>query len=200
MRRGARLKPPTRRERLIAAGREAFGRLPYDEVSVSDITAEAGVAHGLPFHYFGNKHGLYREVVRSLAAEMRVVHAVPTGLPPDEAVRHLLNRHLNYFERHPHILLGPVRSSLGVDPGIRAVFDDARWDGAVYLLELFGIREPGPVTRLLINGWLSYLDEILARWLTDQIMDRDEMIEALVAALHTTLESAGKVEAADRPR
>ncbi len=43
------IQPPTRRERVIAAGRDAFGRLLYDDVLISDIADSAGVAHGLHF-------------------------------------------------------------------------------------------------------------------------------------------------------
>lgn len=187
-------RAPTRRERLIAAGREAFGRLPYDEVSISGVAADADVAHGLAFHYFTNKRGFYVEVIRSLAAELRFVHAVPADLPPAAAVRWLTRRHVDYVERHPHILLGPLRHSLGVDPSIRQVFDDARWDGALHVLRLFAVQEPGPVTRLLMHGFMAYQDEILARWLVDRSLDADGVVEVLVAGLRTTLDSIRALE------
>ncbi|WP_039804600.1 TetR/AcrR family transcriptional regulator [Nocardia araoensis] len=181
-------KPPTRRDRVVAAGREAFGRLPYDEVLISDIADTAGVAHGLPFHYFKNKRGLYIAVVRSIAEEMKTIHAVPDSLPCDEAVRRLLHQHIEYFEKHAY-LLGPVRGSLGLDPSIHEVFDEVRWDGALYLLELAKIDDCGPVTQLLIQGWLAYIDEMIARWLAQPaILDREALIEVLVQMFNKTLD------------
>ncbi|MGY2093200.1 TetR/AcrR family transcriptional regulator [Nocardia gipuzkoensis] len=188
-------KSPTRRDRVVAAGREAFGRLPYDEVLISDIADAAGVAHGLPFHYFKNKRGLYIEVVRSIAEEMKTVHAVPEHLSRDEAVRKLLDQHIEYFEQHAYILLGPVRGSLGLDPSIHAVFDEVRWDGALYLLELAEIGDRGPVTQLLTQGWLAYIDEVIARWLTQPaVLDRDALIEVLMQMFDKTVDSINTFE------
>ncbi|WP_159850445.1 TetR/AcrR family transcriptional regulator [Nocardia sp. CY41] len=189
-------KPPTRRDRVVAAGREAFGRLPYDEVLISDIADTAGVAHGLPFHYFKNKRGLYIAVIRSIAEEMKTVHAVPDSLPCDEAVRRLLHQHIEYFEERAY-LLGPVRGSLGLDPSIHEVFDEVRWDGALYLLELAKIENYGPVTQLLIQGWMAYIDEMIARWLAQPaILDREALIEVLVQMFNKTLDEINELELA----
>ncbi len=181
----------SRRERLITAGREAFGRLPYDEVSISDIAEEAGVAHGLPFHYFKNKRGLYVEVVRSLAGQLRIVQHVPPGLTPEDAIRSVLNRHIDYLQEHPYLLLGPMGASVGLDPQVHHVFDEARWDGALYTLGLFGITEPDETTRLLVQGWLAYIDSVLARWLVQRAPDRELVVDAFLSVLSATLAAAG---------
>lgn len=52
------------RQRLIDAAVEAFSEQGYDEVAVADIAKAAGVAHGLLFHYFGNKRGIYLAALR----------------------------------------------------------------------------------------------------------------------------------------
>lgn len=188
-------KPSTRRERVVAAGREAFGRLPYDEVLISDIAERAGVAHGLPFHYFKNKRGLYIEVVRSIAEEMRTVHAVPGDLSRDEAVRRLLHQHIEYFEQHSHILLGPVRGSMGLDPSIHEVFDEVRWDGALYLLDLAGVGDRGAITRLLVHGWLAYIDEVISRYLIGPaVLEREALVDVMLNMFHTTLDSINTLE------
>ena len=44
-----------RREQLLAAGAELLGRRPYDEVSIEEIAAAAGVSKGLLYHYFPTK-------------------------------------------------------------------------------------------------------------------------------------------------
>lgn len=185
---------PTRRERLLAAGLDAFGRRPYEEVSLSDIAAEAGVAHGLPFHYFTNKRGFFLEVVRSVADEMRLVHAIPDDVPPAGAVRSLLNQHIDYFQDRPHTLLGPMRGNLVADPQVREVFDEARWDGALSMLNLIGIVEPTAGVRLATHAWLAYHDDVLTRWLVKPEFKRDQIVDLLLAALVSTLESVAILE------
>jgi AcrR family transcriptional regulator len=177
----------------MEAGREAFGRQAYEDVSLSAVAEEAGVAHGLPFHYFGSKRGLYVEVVRSVADELRIVHAVPPDLAPAEAMRQVLHQHIRYMEKHQHLLLGPM-GRFGLDEQVHEVFDEARWAGAMYALSLVGIDEASPETRLVMNGWLAYMDNVLARWLTDRGVDRTLIVEAFVQVLLATLESVRDYE------
>ena len=184
----------TRRERLLVAGREAFGRRTYDEVSLSDIAEEAGVAHGLPFHYFTNKQGFFVEVVRSMAGEMRVVHAVSADLPPASAVRSLLHQHVDYIQTRPHTLFGPMGSSLVADPRVREVFDEARWDGALATLSLVGINEPTAGVRLAMRAWLAFHDDLLTHWLLEPEFERERIVDLLFASLVATLESVTILE------
>jgi len=52
---GRRLGTVKRREQLLAAGAELLGRRPYDEVSLEEIAAAAGVSKSLLYHYFPTK-------------------------------------------------------------------------------------------------------------------------------------------------
>jgi AcrR family transcriptional regulator len=180
----------SRRERLLEVGRDAFGRQPYDDVSLSDIAKTAGVAHGLPFHYFSNKRGFYVEVVRSIADEMRIVHSQIGDFPPAAAVRDALHRHIDYFSARPHTLLDPMRSGLVADPRVREVFDEARWDGALSVLRMLGIDDPAPAVQLVIRAWQAFHDDLLSRWLVDPTFTRERIVELLFTSLVSVLESA----------
>ncbi|WP_301124679.1 TetR/AcrR family transcriptional regulator [Streptomyces cacaoi] len=190
---------PTRRELLLAAGRDAFGRMPYDEVSLSEVAQEAGVAHGLPFHYFKNKRGFFIEVVRSLAEEMRIAYDDLNGLPHGEALRAAINRHIDYFEQRPHVLLGPIRSNLVTDSRVRDVFEETRWDGALAVLRLIGIDEPTEGIRLLMRSWLAFHDELLVQWILERPVPRPALVEVLVAGLTSILGSVTLLEAGTGP-
>jgi AcrR family transcriptional regulator len=52
-------------------------RCPFDGVTVDEIADAAGVAHGLLFHYFGSKHGLYLEMMRNAAEQLEKIHLDP---------------------------------------------------------------------------------------------------------------------------
>lgn len=54
---------PNGRERLLAAAAQLFNRLGYASTSVREIVAAAGVTKPVLYHYFGNKEGIYREIV-----------------------------------------------------------------------------------------------------------------------------------------
>jgi AcrR family transcriptional regulator len=66
-----------RKEAILEAGVAIFGSVPYDEVSVDDIASRAGVAHGLVFHYFRNKRGLYLSVLQRTAGDLQQAQAPP---------------------------------------------------------------------------------------------------------------------------
>ena len=70
------------RQRLIDVAVHQFATKPYNEVWVSEIAGQAGVAHGLMFHHFGNKRGLYLEAVREISRRLfELQPADPEALP-----------------------------------------------------------------------------------------------------------------------
>lgn len=58
------------RQKLLAAGRKAFGTIGYAASSMDDFTAEAGLTRGALYHHFGDKEGLLRAVVEEIDSEM----------------------------------------------------------------------------------------------------------------------------------
>ncbi|MCK8779914.1 TetR/AcrR family transcriptional regulator [Rhizobium sp. NTR19] len=58
------------RQKLLSAGRRAFGELGYAEASMDDFTAKAGLTRGALYHHFGDKKGLFAAVVAEIDAEM----------------------------------------------------------------------------------------------------------------------------------
>jgi TetR/AcrR family transcriptional regulator, fatty acid metabolism regulator protein len=55
---------PSRRRRIREAAVHVFARKGYHDARVNDIAKEAGVAHGLVYHYFEGKEQLLQDVFR----------------------------------------------------------------------------------------------------------------------------------------
>ena len=55
---------PSRRRRIREAAVTVFASKGYHDARVSDIAREAGVAHGLVYHYFAGKEQLLQDVFR----------------------------------------------------------------------------------------------------------------------------------------
>ena len=98
--------PGARNEAILQAGVAIFGSVPYDEVSVDDIAARAGVAHGLVFHYFQNKRGLYLWVLRPEAGggPAAAAHAAGGAVVPAPAGT-------RDHQRPPRLHRGPSRDT-----------------------------------------------------------------------------------------
>ena len=92
--------PGERREDLLAAGLRLFSDRPYDELAIDDIAAEAGVAKGLLYYYFGSKRGFYVAIVQAAARELGARLDPDHSLPPAERLRRALDAYLVYVEEH----------------------------------------------------------------------------------------------------
>lgn len=58
------------RAKLVAAARDAFGRVGYANASMDDFTAGAGLTRGALYHHFGGKKGLFEAVIMQIDGEM----------------------------------------------------------------------------------------------------------------------------------
>jgi AcrR family transcriptional regulator len=75
---------PDRRAELLAIGRQLFAKHAYDELSIDDVAAAAGVAKGLLYYYFTSKRGFYLATIRAEADELLELAQPDPALPPAE--------------------------------------------------------------------------------------------------------------------
>ena len=66
-------------ERIVAAAAELFGRLPYDQVTLSAIADGAGVAIQTVMRRFGSKETLFIEVVEARGRLIRAARGSSSG-------------------------------------------------------------------------------------------------------------------------
>jgi AcrR family transcriptional regulator len=183
--------PGERREELLAAGLRLFSDRPYDELAIDDIAAEAGVAKGLLYYYFGSKRGFYVAIVQAAARELGARLDPDRSLPPAERLRRALDAYLVYVEEHSAGYRTLLAGGLGSDPEVRAIRDDQR--AFVMRLILDGIgqpRDPVPALRAALEGWLSFVEGVSLDWLLRRDLERDEVRGLLIAALGGALAAA----------
>jgi AcrR family transcriptional regulator len=193
----------SRREAILEAGVEIFGRTPYDQVSIDDLADHAGVAHGLLFHYFKSKRGLYLAALRRTADELRAIHAAPRrSTSPGRDVRAIINRHIDYIETHPQALLA-YSGGVGADPEARAILEESRWEGIMQILGAIGIDRPSQSTKIAMRGFVGFLDESMTYCLSHGMriprkQIREMSIEVIVCSL--VLAGAGRGDGQADPR
>lgn len=83
--------PP--RERLLAEAMRLFGERGFDAVTTREICAAAGVNPGAIHYHFGDKDGLYREVLRLPVTELSELLAGfdDPGLSLHESIRRFIH-------------------------------------------------------------------------------------------------------------
>lgn len=175
------------RRRVLACALAQFASQPYDAVAVGAIADAAGVAHGLVFHYFGSKHGLYLEVMREIARELHAVHRVPAGGDAGTRIRRMLTRHLRYMGDHPGLALTLLRGGLGTDREAWTIIEDTRRAATAWMCEELGLPADHPAFRLALRAMAGAIDEATVLWIEQQ---RRWPVARLLAALMEMLGAA----------
>ena len=187
---------PDRRTELLAIGRRLFATRAYDELPIDELAAEAGVAKGLLYYYFGSKRGYYLAVVEDAAAELRSLASPTPRCRPPSALRRTIDAYVEFAGRHPEAYRALTHAGVGADHEVRAVHDRER----AVLLELIASETvgmpPPPAARTALEGWLSFVEGASLDWLDHGDLEPTALRELLVAALAGALGAAAAVDPA----
>ncbi|MBJ7289928.1 TetR/AcrR family transcriptional regulator [Williamsia sp.] len=155
------------RDRMLTAASELFAERDYSDVTIADIAKRAGVAHGLLFHHFSNKEGIYRAVLDRVVAQMDSAFTTPVGADTPTIIRAALRTHLNYLATHRGVALRLIVGRRHPDPTVAAVSDRGRTRA---LTALAGSLELDPTNRLMQfvgSTLVAAFDEASSWWLND---------------------------------
>jgi TetR/AcrR family transcriptional regulator, fatty acid metabolism regulator protein len=166
-----------RRAAILAAAVRVFARSGYHGARVGDIAEEAGVAHGLLYHYFPSKEEVlatvFRENWRVLLDALHRVEASPE--PADAQLRGVVKILLRSWRNDPDLVRVMVRE-VARSPYLQAQVDEVR---EVFLV-LQRIVERGqaegafrPELDARLASWIVYggLEELLTGWALGQLPD-----------------------------
>jgi AcrR family transcriptional regulator len=183
-----------RRDELREIGLRLFSTHAFDELSMDDVAAEAGVAKGLLYYYFGSKRGLYVAVVRAAATELRAQWDADPAVPAERRLADGLDAYLAYAQERPEGYRALMAGGVGTDPEVRAVLNAEREQVIRRVVEALDRREPGPALRTALQGWLSFLEGATLEWLDRGGLERDELRALLLVALDGALRAAHSVD------
>jgi AcrR family transcriptional regulator len=180
-----RLEHDERRQQILARARRLFSERPYAAVSTSEIAREAGVARGLLHHYFGTKHDLYLEVVRSLVRMPS--NPVPLQAPGrgiEVVIAESVDRWLTMLEHNRGTWLAAIGArGVGRDPEIEAILEHAREQAADRLIEALQTYEaehaPSEL-RAAIRAYGGFAEAASIEWLQRGRLTREQTQTLLV--------------------
>ena len=168
-----------KRRLLLDAAVRVFARSGYHDCRVGDITREAGVAHGLLYHYFTSKEEVLQAVFRDAWSDVleafRGIEA--SDELPRERLRHVAAILLGSWRRDPDLVRVLVRE-IGRSPQVQQqVGELAQAFESIERIVAEGQREgefrSDLDARLL--AWIFYgaIEEILTGWVLGQLPDDD---------------------------
>jgi AcrR family transcriptional regulator len=168
------------RERLLQVGSAYFAKRPFDTVTVDEIADAAGVAHGLLFHYFGSKHGLYLEMMRNAAQRLEEIHLEQPllDLQPDEKLAAFLRRHMDFVRQRPTAYILYSRGALSAE--VREIWEESKQRALRIILRYFEIPQPTRRQMALARAWLAFFDELVLAWLQTSTIGKESVVQISV--------------------
>ncbi len=186
-----------RRAEILAACRHLFAARRYTAVSTTDIAAATGVSWALVAHYFGDKAGLYRAVLESIAESVREPEPVAGTL--EERVRAVVEHGMTTIEHSKSSWLAVIGGmEVEHSPGIPEIIERGRERAADLALAALGEDIVGLSSghaRALARSVVSLIETGAQEWLMRDRLSREEAaafvttsIVALAGAAHQTFD------------
>lgn len=192
-----RLSKDARRAELLLAGERVFSQRPFEDVSIDDIAAEAGISKNLLYHYFSGKRELYMAVITESAERMIAMTEPDMALEPLERLNASLQAHLDYAVAHAPGYTALLRGA-GGDPEIQALLNDLQDRVVERTLKSLPIPGgPPPEVELALRGWVGMVDSLTLSWLDRRHLPQDRVRE-LMAELFVAVVTAGGTVGARR--
>ena len=171
-----------RRQRILDAAVRVFARRGYHGSRVGDIAAEAGVAHGLLYHYFSSKDEVlatvFAENFGELLERFRAVEAAAEPAPEKlEGIAKIL---LRTWRNDPDLVTVMVRE-VARSPQLQSQVDEVREAFAIIQRVIEEGQADGAFRRDVdarLASWIVYggLEEVLTGWVLGQLPDGDEEV------------------------
>jgi AcrR family transcriptional regulator len=196
-----RLEPDERTRQILLVAVRLFGEHSYEQVSIADVAAAAGVARGLVHRYFGSKRGLYLAVVRYVVTPppLTKVHLPDGDLPA--RISTSIDWLLTAIEAHSRTWLAAMGAAgVGADPDVHQILDEADEAAAQRVLETVGFLGSPADYSLAVSAITCFggMTKAASReWLVRRRLNRDQvhalLSEALLGIVQTALPRMGAI-------
>jgi AcrR family transcriptional regulator len=171
------------RQRLLEVAVHQFAARSYNDVAVSDITDGAGVAHGVVFHHFGNKRGVYLAAVREISHRLFELRTPDPSAQPRDQIREVLREHFNRMSDNEDLLRGYLQGSpaLAADAEAWDALEHHRMGMVIWTSTAVGLDPDNDALRLMLRAAGDAMDQLSLRWLQQgRGFPVDDLAEAMV--------------------
>jgi AcrR family transcriptional regulator len=173
-----RLAPAARESAILDVARAIFETQPYDEVTLEQVAAGAGVSPALVYHYFGSKRGVFMALVKQAIEGFLRALAPPPGEPrvtnARDAVAGALDRYLRFIGERPNGYAFVIGARGAPDARVTKLIADGREIAHRAVLGLLGIANPTPAQALRVWAWIGAVEAASSRWLRDPTVSPEQ--------------------------
>jgi AcrR family transcriptional regulator len=193
-----------KRRVLLDAAVRVFARKGYHEARVGDIAEEAGVAHGLLYHYFASKEEVLETIFRDTWSELlaAVREVEESGAPAREQLRQVAAILLRAWRRDPdlvRVLVREVTRSPEVGKRVGEIGDAfAAIERIVRRGQADGAFREELDPRLASVIFYGAIEEVLTGWVLELLPDGDAEVARAEETVVAIVAGGLGVLAADR--
>ena len=173
---------PDKRRIILDAAVRVFATKGYHTSRVGDIAEEAGIAHGLLYHYFASKEEVLETVFRENWSDLLETFAriESSDEPPLAQLEGIAKTLLRTWRARPDLVTVMVRE-VARSPQLQGQVDEIRAGFLVIQRVIERGQADGSFRADLdprLASWVFYggLEEILTGWVLGQLPDGDEEI------------------------
>jgi TetR/AcrR family transcriptional regulator, fatty acid metabolism regulator protein len=171
-----------KRRLILAASVRVFARKGYHTSRVGDIAEEAGIAHGLLYHYFASKEEVLETVFRENWSELLQAfrRIEESDEPPLEQLEGIAKLLLRSWRNDPDLVRVMVRE-VARSPQLQGQVEEIR-QGFTIIQRVIERGQADGSLRAgidpLLASWIFYggLEEVLTGWVLGQLPDGDEEV------------------------
>ena len=185
-----------KRRLILDAAVRVFARKGYHTSRVGDIAEEAGIAHGLLYHYFSSKEQVLETVFRENWSELLAAFAriEDSDEPASEQLDGIVKVLLRSWRNAPDLVRVMVRE-VARSPHLQGQVDEIR-EGFVTIQRVIERGQAEGSFRADLDArlasWIVYgsLEELLTGWVLGQLPDGDEDVAHAEATVLTFVHAA----------
>jgi AcrR family transcriptional regulator len=164
-----RLSPEARRRDMLRVGLSLFGAKAYDDVTVDEICADAGVSRPLLQHYFGSKSAFFIAVVAEAIEELERLTTLRDGVQDFRLLDEHLRAYFDFMRNHP-ASAAMVRQEGQSNREVAVLLDCFRDRTFRQVSETLG----GDISREVataIRSWIAHNEAIAAQLIAEPALD-----------------------------
>jgi TetR/AcrR family transcriptional regulator, fatty acid metabolism regulator protein len=183
-----------KRRLILDAAVRVFARSGFHTSRVGDIAEEAGVAHGLLYHYFSSKDEVLETVFREQWGVLvdRLEAIEKSGEPAADQLRHVAALVLRNYRHNPDVIRVLVRE-IARSPEVQARIGELVKPIAAVERIIERGQASGELRRDLDAQFAAVafyggIEEILSGWVLGQLPDDDDSIAAAERTLAQVVE------------
>lgn len=178
-----------KRRLILDAAVRVFARKGFHTCRVGDIAEEAGISHGLLYHYFASKDELLEAVFAETWSELlgSLAAVEGSGAPAQEQLRQVAAILLRSWRRQPDVVRVIVQE-IGRSRDLGGRLAEFHAVGLAIERIVRGGQERGELradvdARLASAIFYGGIDELLTSWVFGVLPDGDEQVAAAERAL-----------------